>query len=90
MDVSISIIDYIGEIGGGVGILLSMKVINSIYEIIYWFDIQGNIKLIPDEQLLKLLNVKDIYDYENIDDLVDKIENVLPDKIEILKEFKII
>lgn len=34
----ISVIDYIGEINNGVAILLSMKVLEKIYQIIYWFN----------------------------------------------------
>lgn len=90
MDVNISIIDYIGVVENGIGILLSIKVIDDIYELIYWFDINGNIKIIPEEEFLTLLNINDIYKYKDLDKFIDKIEMVIPDKIDILSEFNLI
>ena len=89
-NVSIGIIDYIGVVGDGVGILLSIKIIDTIYEIIYWFNYKGNIKIVPANELLILLNIDSIYDYPDLEGLIDKIEEVIPDKISILKEFKIL
>jgi hypothetical protein len=90
MDVNISLIDYIGIIENGVGLLLSIRVIDDIYEIIYWFNVDGNIKIITEEDFLILLGVKDIYEYDGLDNLINKIESVIPDKIDILKEFSLI
>ena len=56
----ISIIDYIGEINGGVAVLLSMKVKENIYQLVYWFNKEDNYIMSVDENFLKDYNVKSI------------------------------
>jgi len=84
----ITILDYIGEINNGVAIILSIKVKETIYQIIYWFDKDDNYKLSADKNFLKDYNIKTIYEYKNIKKLAYYIHNVVLDnKDEILKEF---
>ena len=84
----ISVIDYIGEINGGVAVLLSMKVKEKIYEISYWFDKENNYRISVDDNFLQDYNIKDIYEYKNYKKLAYYIHTfVLDNKEEIFKEF---
>lgn len=84
----ITVIDYIGRMENGVGILLSMKVEEDIYQLIYWFDSEDNYYLSADANFLKKYKVKAISEYKNYKKLAYYIHNfVLPNKEEILKEF---
>ena len=84
----ITIIDYIGEINNGVAILLSMKIQEKIYELLYWFDKNDNYIISSDDNFLKDYNLKSIYDYKNYKKLAYYIHNfVLTNKEEIIKEF---
>lgn len=84
----ISVIDYIGEINGGVAVLLSMKVKDKIYQIVYWFDREDNYLISSDENFLKDYNIKSIYEYKNYKKLAYYIHTfVLDNKEDIFKEF---
>jgi hypothetical protein len=84
----IKVLDYIGEIGGGVAILLSMKVKDKIYQLGYWFDQDNNYLISSDDIFLKDYNINSIYEYKNYKQLAHYIHNfVLQNKKEIFKEF---
>jgi len=84
----ITVIDYLGEIGGGVAVILSMKVQDKIYEIAYWFDPDNNYLISADENFLKDYNLNSIYDYKDYKELAYYIHTfVLDNKKEIFKEF---
>lgn len=84
----ISVIDYIGEINNGVAVLLSMKVKEKIYQIIYWFDSDDNYLISSDENFLIDYNIKSIYEYKNYKKIAYYIHIfVLDNKEEIFKEF---
>lgn len=84
----ISIIDYIGEINNGVAILLSMKVTEKIYQVVYWFNEDDNYMLSIDDNFLQDYNITSIYEYKNYKTLAYYIHNfVLDNKEEIIKEF---
>lgn len=84
----ISIIDYLGEIGGGVAILLSMKVKDKIYEIGYWLDKDDNYMISADESFLNDYQINSIYEYKKYKELAYYIHTfVLDNKKEIFKEF---
>lgn len=85
--ISISIIDYLGKIENGVGLLLSMVSGNETYEIGYWFNREGKFRIIPDDKLLKKLNLEDIYEFEYIKEFVYFIHNSLKNPDDILNEF---
>jgi len=84
----ITIIDYIGQMENGVSVLLSMKVDEKIYELIYWFDNNDNYYMNVDKNFLNDYKIKSIYDYKNYKKLAFYIHNyVLKNKDEIFKEF---
>lgn len=86
--VSLSIIDIMGLVGDGVGILLSLKVADKIYELIYWFDAEENFRLVADLNFMTDYKLgDDIYSYKNLPQLVKYIENTIPNKNEILIEY---
>lgn len=84
----ISIIDYIGEINDGVAVLLSIKVREKIYQLLYWFNKDDNYIMSIDENFLRDYNVKNIYEYKNYKKLAYYIHTfILDNKEEIFKEF---
>jgi len=84
----ISVIDYIGKINNGVAVLLSMKVIDKIYEFVYWFDPEDEYLLSCDDNFLNDYNIKIIYEYKNYKKLAYYIHNfVLDNKEDIINEF---
>lgn len=85
--ISVSIIDYFGKIENGVGLLLSIVSNEDTYELGYWFNREGQIRLVPDDKLLKKLNLKDIYEFEYINEFIYFIHNSLKDTDKILSEF---
>jgi len=85
--ISISIIDYLGKIENGVGLLLCLVVNNTTYEIGYWFNIDGDIRIIPEPKLLQKLGVDDIYKYEYINEFIYFINTQIPSSNKILDEF---
>lgn len=84
----ISVIDYIGELNNGVAVLLSMKIVDTIYELVYWFDKDDKYLLSCDDKFLNDFNIKNVYEYKNYKKLAYYIHNfVLDNKDEIFKEF---
>jgi hypothetical protein len=84
---SVSIIDVIGKIGNGVGLLLSLVVEETTYEIGYWFNQEGQISIVPEKKLLERLNIDDIYEYKYINEFVYFVHESLPGTDMILREF---
>lgn len=84
---SISVIDYIGKMDNGVGILLNLTVLDESYELGFWFNREGQAILSPEPRLLDTLNVSDIKKYDKVDTLVSFILHSLPDNDKILDEF---
>lgn len=87
---TLSIIDVIGKIKTGVGILFVLTYGEKSYELIYWFDKDFNYEIETDKNILDDLDVNDIYEYKNLDYLIELIERQLPDKEKILKDYGII
>jgi len=85
--ISISIIDYLGKIENGVGLLLSLVVGNDTYELGYWFNKDGHFRIIPEPKLLERIGVDDIYKFEYINEFIYFIHHSLPDTDKILNEF---
>lgn len=84
----ITVIDYIGQIENGVAILLSMRIDEKIYQMIYWFDSHDNYFMNIDQNFLADYKIKSIYDYKNYKKLAFYIHHfVLTNKEEIFKEF---
>ena len=87
LPISISIIDYIGQMEDGVGLLLNIIINDTSYEVGYWYNIKGDVRIVPQQNLLDLLDVDDIYKYDKIQELVQIIYDSLPNQLEILNEF---
>jgi hypothetical protein len=86
---SVSLIDYIGQIEDGVAVILSLLILDKKYEIIYWFNPKNDFRItIEDEFYKDYPKVKNIYEYENLIDLLYHIDTqVLPPREDIFKEF---
>ena len=85
--VNVSVIDYIGQIGDGVGMLINIVAGDSIYELSYWFNREGNFKIVPEQKILDKLGLTDIYEYDKIAELAIFIHKSLPDPEMIFEEF---
>jgi hypothetical protein len=85
--ISISIIDYLGKIEDGVGLLLSLVIGDNTYELGYWFNKDGHFRIVPDPKLLERLSIDDIYKFEYINEFIYFIHHSLPDTNKILNEF---
>lgn len=85
--VNISIIDVVGEYNDGVSLLLSVMIYDDVYEIAYWFNKDGEVRLVPEQSLLDVLGVESIYEYGLIEDLIYFIHINIPNMDKILKEF---
>jgi len=86
---SISVIDYIGKVKDGVAIILSINIEDTIYQMIFWVNKHSKYVLTVDEQMLTMLNIKTIYEYENLEDLLKKIFLTLPPIEELFKKFEV-
>lgn len=87
INMNISIIDYIGEMNGGIGLLLSLVIKDDAYELSYWYNRDGLVRMVADDNLLTKLKVKNIYEYQHIQSLLDYIYLSLPEPEKILEEF---
>jgi len=87
LNISVSIIDYIGKMENGVGILINLSINQESFEIGYWFNREGDVRLAPEQRLLDVLEIDNIYDLEYLNDLIYIIHNSLPDQNTILDEF---
>jgi hypothetical protein len=89
MEISFSVIDYIGKIEDGVAVLLSMKVDDLLYELAYWFNKEGGYTLTADKYFLNDFNLVELKDFKGFEQLKYLIDKSLPTKEEIFKEFAI-
>jgi len=87
--ISVSLIDYIGKIENGIGVILSLLINDVNYEIIYWFDKDNNRSIKIEDKFYKHFpEIRDIYEYEYLIDLYYHIDtNILPNRNDIYKEF---
>ena len=87
--ISISVIDYIGKIKDGIAILLSLNVDDNIFEMVFWFNSDFNYTLTVQDDLLKFLNLDDIYTYKYKEELIDIIFKSLPPIEDLFDKFEI-
>jgi len=85
--ISVSVIDYIGRIEDGVALLLSVIIFDQVYEVSYWFNRDGKVRIVPEEKMLKKLGVEDVYEYDQLENLVYVIHSNIPNVDKILDEF---
>jgi len=87
---NISIIDYIGNVNGGVGVLMSWLIDDQCYEFIFWFDINNEYKIYTQKDLNDKLGIKeDIHEWEYVEDFIIYINSIIPSKMKIFEEFDI-
>ena len=87
---SISIVDYIGKLEGGIGVILSVNINEHVFQMIYWFNKEGERRLVADENFLKLNDIKSMEEYSDLKNLIMYIDyKILPPREEIYKEFNI-
>ena len=85
---SITITDFIGVIENGIGVILSMIVGDKTYEFIYWFNKEGDYRLIAEEEFLLDQRLESIYEFPKLKHLIVFIDTfILPSRAEIYKEF---
>ena len=85
----ISLIDYIGKINNGIGIIFSWILFDEYHEFIFWFNEKNEYKLFTDEKLNKSLEVNDIYSWEQLDNFIVYLNSIIPAKKDIFKQFEI-
>ena len=85
--VNVSLVDVLGKNSGGVSLSLSIIILDEPYELLYWFNQNGNFRLVPDQKLLDTLGIDSIYEYEYINDFVYFIHSNIPNMEKIIKEF---
>jgi len=85
--ISVSVIDYIGQVDDGVALLLNVMIFDNAYEMSYWFNKEGTVRLVPEQKFLDKLNITSIYDYEGFKDLIYIIHSNIPNVEKILDEF---
>lgn len=89
MNISVSLIDYVGVIDDGVAVILSLMLNDKPYEIIYWFNPKNDFRINIEQSFYDdFPNIKNLYEYEYLLDLLFHIDTqVLPDRKEIFTEF---
>ena len=87
--VSISIVDYIGKVKDGVAIVMTINIDDTVYQMVFWFNSSCKYVLTVEEELLKLLNINTIYEYEHLEELLKKIFMVLPPVKEMFEKFEV-
>lgn len=85
--INVSIIDVIGKYEDGISLMLSVLIYDEVYEIAYWFNKDGQIRLVPEQKLLDILGVQSIYEYELVEDLIYFIHINIPNMDKIQKDF---
>ena len=88
-NVSVSLIDYIGELEDGVAVILSLSLNNQTYEMMYWFNRDNKQRVTIEEKFYHHYpQIRDIMEYEYLIDLLYYVDTeVLPGKEEIFAEF---
>jgi len=86
---SISVVDYIGKVKDGVAIILTINIEDTIYQMVFWFNKQSKYVLTVDEKMLNLLNVKSIYEYDKLEELLKKIFLALPPVKDLFEKFEV-
>lgn len=88
---SISIIDWLGKVGDGVGVLLSLKIGNKLYEMGYWINPENDYRVVMDKQFMTDYRIIDIYEFEGLESLLQYIHaEVLPPLQKMFAEFNLI
>jgi hypothetical protein len=83
-----SLIDYIGELNGGVSIAIGLTIEDHFsFESIYWIHPDGNFLLEIDSDFLKLFGVSESNELPFYQELIADIDSIIETKDEIFKTF---
>lgn len=87
--ISISLVDFIGKIKDGVGVILSFEIDGKYYEMMYWFNPNDKHTVVIEDQFyIDYPLVLDIMKFEKIDVILKYIHaHVLPPRQEIFEQF---
>jgi len=87
--VSVSLIDYIGQMEDGVAVILSLLLEDITYEMVYWFNPSDDFRIIIEDKFYEHYpDVKNLNEYKYLVHLLYHIDTeVLPSRDEIFKEF---
>lgn len=86
---NISVTDYIGKISNGVGVILSWKIGDDLYEIIFWFSKDNRYRVYMDDDLKKRLGINDVTEWDQLHNLIIYANSILPPKEKIFSEFNV-
>lgn len=88
LTIKTSLIDYIGELNGGVSIAISLTLEDDFsFEAVYWIHPDGKYIIEVEDDFLKLFGIDDIQNLPFIDELVADINSIISKKEEIFKAF---
>lgn len=87
LSIQTSVVDYLGEVNGGVSILISLTMYDYSFEGVYWIhpDQYNTLELDPD--FLKLFGVEKTEDLVFLYELIEDLNGTIPDTEEIFKQF---
>ena len=84
-ELNIDVKDYLGRIGPGVTVILSIVFESKVYEGIYWYTDDINLLQIPEEIESVIGSIEEYNEYENI---MDHLKNTNPSYFEIATELE--
>ena len=88
LTIKTSLIDYIGELNGGVSIAISLTLEDDFsFEAVYWIHPDGKYIIEVEDDFLKLFGIDDMQNLPFIDELVTDINSIISKKEEIFKAF---
>ena len=88
---SVSIIDWLGKIGEGIGVLLSLKIGEKLYEMAYWVTLENDYRIVMDKEFMTDYRIVDIYEFEGLKHLLNYIHaDVLPPIQKMFMEFDLL
>ena len=88
--VSLSIVDIMGNLDNGLGILYSLRIKDTVYEMVYWFDNDGGYRLVTGSDFLTDFNLNSVYEYKKLPQLIKYLDDQIPNKEMLMKQYGII
>ena len=87
LTIQTSVVDYLGEVNGGVSISISLTMYDYSFEGVYWIHPDQYHTLELDLNFLKLFGVEKTEDLKFLKELIEDLNGTIPDREEIFKEF---
>lgn len=86
--INFSIIDIMGIMDGGLTILFNFLVNNKdSYEILFWYNKEGNIIIEPEEKLLNRLDITKFEEYDKAEDFAALMYANIPSPDMLLEQY---